>query len=160
MRYAAAGLIVALVLSACTPAPEPEAEPEPSSAAPIVEAPPRLSDKEAGAAFLNALKSGDEALKAYGWRDDATSAAKAHMQKLRDIALTNTLVAVEYARGGPIAMVIFYRPEDEAQLYDAQWRRDSYLKTLFVCNFEDTSTRWKFTDPLYCYSEDPSPFAE
>ena len=136
-----------------------------SEAAPTPPLPQKIVSGEAQK-FLKAINSDNpSAIRSYFPVDypeselapDSTSMHFIH-HALRPILAKGAMDAKEVAREGHLFMVVFYLIPFEKRLNDKAYLESDYMKTFFVCNFDDTSGRWILSSPIMCYDETEGPY--
>ena len=140
-----------------------------NDASSVTEVVPPLSQEvvsRESAAFIAALKADDPAIiRAYFPADypeaelksDAPDMLFIH-DTLRPLIAKGAMDARETFREGHIFSVLFYRKSFTNRLEDKTYLESGYLKTFFVCNFDDTSGRWVLSHPIMCFDETEGPY--
>lgn len=77
---------------------------------------------------------------------------------LKPLIANGDVDAKEVSREGHTFSVLFYRKPFANRLNDKTYLESNYLKTFFVCNFDDTSGRWILSHPIMCYDETEGPY--
>lgn len=119
-------------------------------------------------AFIAALKSDDPAIiHAYFPADYPEVELKPEApdmlfirDKLRPLIAKGTMDGREMSREGHVFSVLFYRKPFANRLEDKTYLESEYLKTFFVCNFDDTSGQWILSHPIMCFDETEGPYEQ
>ena len=129
--------------------------------------PQKVVSREA-AAFIAALKSDDPAIiRAYFPADypevelkpDAPDMLFIH-DRLRPLIAKGAMEGREMSREGHVFSVLFYLKPFANRLEDKRYLESNYMKTFFVCNFDDTSGRWVLSHPIMCFDETEGPYEQ
>ncbi|MCR6658385.1 MAG: hypothetical protein NVV72_03225 [Asticcacaulis sp.] len=129
--------------------------------------PQEVVSREA-AAFITALKADDPAIiRAYFPSDYPEVELKPDApdmlfirDRLRPLIAKGAMDGREMSREGHIFSVLFYRKPFANRLEDRTYLESDYMKTFFVCNFDDTSGRWILSHPIMCFDETEGPYEQ
>jgi hypothetical protein len=129
--------------------------------------PQEVVSREA-AEFIAALKSDDPAIiRGYfptGYPEVELKADAPDMlfirDRLRPLIAKGAMDGREMSRDGHIFSVLFYRKPFANRLEDRAYLEKEYMKTFFVCNFDDTSGRWILSHPIMCFDETEGPYEQ
>jgi len=118
------------------------------------------------AAFVDAIRSGNmSALRAYFPQDYPASELAPNApdvtftkDTLLPIVRGGPMGAKETVRKGHLFAILFYQMRFKERLDSKTYLEKDYLKSFFVCNFDDSTGRWILADPIMCYDETEGPF--
>ncbi len=118
------------------------------------------------AAFVTAIRSGNmSALRAYFPKDYPSSELAPNAPAIRftknallPIVREGPIEAKETARKGHLFSILFYQARFKGRLDSKSYLEKDYLKSFFVCNFDDSTGRWILADPIMCYDETEGPY--
>ena len=139
-----------------------------SSVTEVVPSLPQEVVSREAAAFIAALKSDNPAfVRAYFPADypevelkpDAPDIIFIH-ERLRPLIAKGAMDGKEMSREGHVFSILFYRKSFAARLADKTYLENEYMKTFFVCNFDDTSGRWILSHPIMCFDETEGPYEQ
>jgi len=77
---------------------------------------------------------------------------------LRPLIAKGPMNANEVGREGHVFSILFYQTSFTNRLEDQAYLESDYLKTFFVCQFDDTNGRWILSHPIMCFDETEGPY--